>query len=607
MPPVRYPLTTVAGLAGCSFGLVFGAFGATTAHAQGTQQRIVFSVDFQGPTIGRPDSVGGVPMTEGDVLLAPGGAPAYGPLPAPEIALTGGQLGLSRYSQCVGHAAGDPCRIEVDALSDGLEPLLFPSTVSAQPKRRFWFSVDEYAIGIVGPPPAHAQVASEFSVGDSACDIFVDTGLPVGPLPPGAVQPNNVALIDGNGTQSATGFVQPGLGLVEPTPPTLPQQLPNVGDNVDALDVGDWAPFPPLGAFFSLDAGFPDPYTSGTYSGSAVLEGKRPGDVLRIASAGSVILTYANATQLGLDLAGPIGSDDLDALVVRENGTAGFQPSQKPFDWYSTTDAPGTDMVLFSVRRGSAVVGQPDSIFGLPIEPGDILTTPLPVSQGGLSPFPGIFIAAENLGLRTQRSGAGQRDELDALELLGDPWYDCNKNGIDDAVDIANGTSVDSNANGIPDECESPIMRYCWCTDEAAPCGNVDNDSGCANSTGVGATLTTGGTSSVGADDLTISVANMPTGVNGIMFMGDAWQLPTPFKDGARCVYGKIFRYPVKNTGVSGSYTYGPGLVAYSTGWPLGTITAGSTWYFQGWYRNQTGPCGQGTNLSNAVQVDFVP
>lgn len=33
---------------------------------------------------------------------------------------------------------------------------------------------------------------------------------------------------------------------------------------------------------------------------------------------------------------------------------------------------------------------------------------------------------------------------------------DCNGNGIDDLVDIANGVLNDMNANGIPDECETP-------------------------------------------------------------------------------------------------------------------------------------------------------
>ena len=37
---------------------------------------------------------------------------------------------------------------------------------------------------------------------------------------------------------------------------------------------------------------------------------------------------------------------------------------------------------------------------------------------------------------------------------VGDCPADCNENGIDDADDIANGTSLDCNGNGFPDECE---------------------------------------------------------------------------------------------------------------------------------------------------------
>ncbi len=38
---------------------------------------------------------------------------------------------------------------------------------------------------------------------------------------------------------------------------------------------------------------------------------------------------------------------------------------------------------------------------------------------------------------------------------LGPSGSDCNGNGVDDATDIANGTSEDCNGNGIPDECEA--------------------------------------------------------------------------------------------------------------------------------------------------------
>lgn len=35
---------------------------------------------------------------------------------------------------------------------------------------------------------------------------------------------------------------------------------------------------------------------------------------------------------------------------------------------------------------------------------------------------------------------------------------DCNGNGVEDSVDIANGFSPDSDRNGVPDECEIPTM-----------------------------------------------------------------------------------------------------------------------------------------------------
>ena len=49
-----------------------------------------------------------------------------------------------------------------------------------------------------------------------------------------------------------------------------------------------------------------------------------------------------------------------------------------------------------------------------------------------------------------------------SADNVGSPGYvstggfmtDCNNNGLDDSLDICNGTSVDCNGNGIPDECE---------------------------------------------------------------------------------------------------------------------------------------------------------
>ena len=43
---------------------------------------------------------------------------------------------------------------------------------------------------------------------------------------------------------------------------------------------------------------------------------------------------------------------------------------------------------------------------------------------------------------------------LAAVAYAAPAASDCNGNGIDDATDIANGTSEDCNGNGIPDECD---------------------------------------------------------------------------------------------------------------------------------------------------------
>ena len=41
------------------------------------------------------------------------------------------------------------------------------------------------------------------------------------------------------------------------------------------------------------------------------------------------------------------------------------------------------------------------------------------------------------------------------VEVLWDSFFDCNGNGINDFDDILNGDSQDTNANGVPDECEA--------------------------------------------------------------------------------------------------------------------------------------------------------
>lgn len=567
---------------------------ALALTAPGADAQVVFSIDYFGTTISAPDSFGGTAVTEGDVLTPAIGDPAMGPLPTPGIDISAGAggLGLFGYTGCLGHAPGVACRVEVDALSYGRDERLNANATGVRPGG-LWFSVDAYALGF-GAPFAPGVTSEGGAIGDLSSDALVNAlPMPAGPLPPFAAVPSNTGVFDGNGLASLSGYAYPGIGLREPTFPVLPP----LGDNLDALNVDGPNPvggsgFPAGGVYFSLEGATFDPVRGVVGSGSAGFHGFTGADVLLTLVPGGAPAVYAGGPLLGLNIAG--GIDDLDALVLTENGAAGFQRSMQPYDW--TTGA--TDMLLFSVRRGSPVVGMPDSIFGIPIAPGDVLTTPLPTFLGGVSPFPGIMIAAENLALRTMRSHGVPGDEVDALDTLGSPFSDCNENGVEDAVDIHSGESSDANENGVPDECELIGGPSCRCQ-AGAPCGNAYAQGGCRNSTGLGSILSAVGTGSVTADDLVLTATQVPVNQPGILFRGSAAIGPFPFGDGLRCVGGSVVRFAVQNSGPGGVLSEGPGIAAAEG------IGAFETWHFQAWFRDPVGPCGSGFNTSNAFEVLF--
>ncbi|MCH7994241.1 MAG: hypothetical protein IIB57_07330, partial [Planctomycetes bacterium] len=53
------------------------------------------------------------------------------------------------------------------------------------------------------------------------------------------------------------------------------------------------------------------------------------------------------------------------------------------------------------------------------------------------------------------RAGAGTDDGLVVAPCTFGVFQGCNGNSVDDATDIATGTSEDCNGNGIPDECNN--------------------------------------------------------------------------------------------------------------------------------------------------------
>ncbi|MCA9000303.1 MAG: hypothetical protein KDB61_00170 [Planctomycetes bacterium] len=584
--------------------LTFGAL--FSAPAQG-QSELIFSVDWQGQTTGEPDSFGGLSITDADLLLPVGGPfpTTTTPLDKPGILLPGSFL--QAYTACLGHLPGQSCGLELNALSFGRDALLQPNPMY---RFRLYFSVDEFAVGEPSATP-WGTVFSEAQLNEAAADVFVSNFQGLGPFAPGLTPGANSQVVDGDGRRNNGTAFNRGLGLEEPNLPG--SALPDTGSNLDALSMG--APFSPLTdkVYFSLEGGIADPLESAPVQvNSAQIQGFQSGDILVYDPGTGQVSQYASADDLGLDNLG-IGTDDVDAIaVVEANGIPGFQRPNALYDWQPGPG--GGDLVLFSVRRGSAVIGTPDSLLGLPIVPGDVLIAPFGLGFMGTTP-PGIFAAAETLGLHTDRL-LGLSDELDALELMGegeDPFVDCNNNGEEDSKDIANGSSPDDNINGIPDECEDPGHPFCDCkTATNAPCGgNAGLEEGCKNNTGLGGKLVVTGQSSIATDNLIFTSSQLSPNEFGILLMGDGAIPHSPLDNGLRCVHGTsqgFRRLDIQYSGPAGTFTHGPGILGIATSTPHNLIVlSGTTWYFQTWYRDHFSYCTYNSNMTNGWEVTFTP
>ncbi|MEO0662973.1 MAG: hypothetical protein AAFZ87_15665, partial [Planctomycetota bacterium] len=207
---------------------------------------LTFSLDFQGPSMG-VQTIGGPRITDADLLISTGSPFAPG---APEIAVPGSFL--QAYNLCQGHLPGIACGLELNALSFGRDTRIRPD---ATYEFRVYLSVDEFATGVA--PPAGTRFPTVFTEAqeqEAAADVFLTRFVGAGPYLP--IQGNSVATADGDGGGATPGLdLVHGLGLPEPIPPT--PDVPDFGDNLDALNVG--RPFDPATdrIYFSLQGGFP--------------------------------------------------------------------------------------------------------------------------------------------------------------------------------------------------------------------------------------------------------------------------------------------------------------------------------------------------------------
>jgi hypothetical protein len=222
---------------------------------------------------------------------------------------------------------------------------------------------------------------------------------------------------------------------------------------------------------------------------------------------------------------------------------------------------------------------------------------PDPADPGGFSPFPAIFIAAENLGLATLRSGFPNNDNLDALDVTRVPVFDCNGNGIEDALDIHLGGAPDCNNNGRIDTCEYTIGTYC------TPATTTN---------GCNATMGWIGTPTASLScPFKVSASSVEGQKQGIVFYGLSGPTASPWGTGFLCVKAPTQRTPAQNSG--GTAGACDGLLsldfnAYMATHPgaLGQpLFAGEAFWFQAWFRDPPAP--KTTNMSDALTFTLAP
>jgi hypothetical protein len=172
------------------------------------------------------------------------------------------------------------------------------------------------------------------------------------------------------------------------------------------------------------------------------------------------------------------------------------------------------------------------------------------------------------------------------------------------------------------DTCPAPPDPTPYCFGDgsgtACPCANNDGaGAGCMNSTGIGATMTAAGTASVTADTFELIANGVPGNQFGLFFQGDLQNnggLGDPFGDGLRCCGGNVVRWltvMASNAGcASSNQPSGCGQQAGGIGGSISALagnSAGDVRCYQLWYRDNSGPCASGFNLSNGMDVFWLP
>lgn len=184
---------------------------------------------------------------------------------------------------------------------------------------------------------------------------------------------------------------------------------------------------------------------------------------------------------------------------------------------------------------------------------------------------------------------------------------DCNDNGVDDAQDIINGMP-DADQNGVPDECEPDITRFCigdgGNDDDSVTCpcnnNNANNLGGCLNFLDLAGQLDATGNPSVSNDTVVLTASMIPFASPGWFFMSTSSNpAGSVLGNGMGCLTNPQRILKIQS-GNGGGTLPAPGddPISFQYG-----ITPGMTTYFQYWYRDFAGNCDNRANATNAIRI----
>lgn len=138
----------------------------------------------------------------------------------------------------------------------------------------------------------------------------------------------------------------------------------------------------------------------------------------------------------------------------------------------------------------------------------------------------------------------------------------------------------------------------------SCPCSNASQtrrEEGCINSNGFGGHLVGTGSDSMSANDFELIARGVSPNQLALLFSGSAL-LTTQVSqgDGSRATGGQLLRLGFTAANSGGEFRMDN--LMQTWGWPVG-----QTVVLQAWYRDPAGPCANGYNVTNAVQLTPQP